>query len=316
MDTLKDLDVQSSYKIVRKLASGGMGDVFLGHQYGVHGFQKTVALKVIREDMLKLPNNREMFISEAKLVADLVHENIAHVYNLCASGNTLFIVMEYIKGITLSRFIREHRDRGQHVDPEMAAFLASRVARALAYAHRKTDNAGKPLGIVHRDVTPGNIMIDSLGVVKLTDFGIAKVVTDQSMDEQKVLMGKYPYMSPEQVNLQGTSHRSDIYALGITLYEILAQKKPFPAKSRPELLEMMRKPIEAPDALNPWIKPDLSDITMKMIRQKANERYSSARKIVIALERYMYDGGYGPTNEKLALYIKRLLTYPSNPAPE
>ena len=151
-------------------------------------------------------------------------------------------------------------------------------------------------------------MIDALGVVKLTDFGIAKVVTDQTLDEQKVLMGKYPYMSPEQVKLRGTSHRSDIYALGITLYETLMQAKPYPARSRKELLEMMEKPIESPDAHNPWIKAELADITMKMLRHRTSERFSSARKIVIALEKYMYDGGYGPTNEKLALYIKRLLS--------
>ncbi len=303
-----ELEYPTRCRILRKLASGGMGDVYLAEQLGDHGFRKIVAIKTIRRETLGQENGLEMFISEAKLGADLVHDNIGHIYNLCASSEMIFIIMEYIKGITLATFLRSHKDRGVHVDPEMAAFIASRVARALSYAHNKTDHEGARLGIVHRDVTPANIMIDTLGVVKLTDFGIAKAVTGSIPDEGKVLMGKYPYMSPEQVAFKGTDARSDIYALGVVFYEIVVQAKLYPAKSREDLIRMQAdKLVDPPDRLCPWVKPELSSIVMKMISKDPADRFVSARKVVLALEHYMYEAGYGPTNEKLARYIKHLL---------
>lgn len=305
---LENLEFLTQCQIIRKLASGGMGDVFLAEQLGTQGFRKTVAIKTIRPEMLANTRSLEMFVHEAKLVADLVHENIGQVYNLCAAEGMIFIIMEYIKGITLSKFLRYHKDRDQNVDPEMAAFIASRVARALSYAHTKTDYNGVDLKIVHRDVTPANIMIDTLGVVKLTDFGIAKAVAGATPDERNVLMGKFPYMSPEQIQLKGTDQRSDIFALGITFYEMLLQNKLFPAKTRETLLKLHTEVnIAPPSSVSPWIKAELSDIVMSMLAMDPEARMPTARKLVVALEKYMYDDGYGPTNEKLARYIKHLM---------
>lgn len=307
MKEFGDFDYQTKCRIIRKLASGGMGDVYLAEQLGVRGFKKTVAIKTIHTELLKNEQSLNMFISEAKLVADLVHENIGHVFNLCQTGEDVVIIMEYIKGITLSTFIRQHKAKGIMVDPDMSAFIGSRVARALSYAHTRTNHEGVPLKIVHRDVTPANIMIDTLGVVKLTDFGIAKAVTGDTLDERHFLMGKYPYMSPEQVQLKGTDARSDIFSLGLVMYETLLQKRLFNAKSRDELIKMHESvQVEPPSAVSPWINPELSDAVMEMLAQDIAHRVPSARKIVLKLEMYMYEGGYGPTNEKLARYIKRL----------
>lgn len=307
MEELSKLEYLTRCDIIKTIASGGMGSVYLAEQNGAFEFKKTVAIKTIRGDLLENKRTHNMFISEAKLVADLIHENIAQVYNLCNDEEIIFIIMEYIKGITLSKFIRKHKKLGKVVNSDMSAFICSRVARALSYAHNKTSRNGEPLGIVHRDVTPANILIDTLGVVKLTDFGIAKALSMGTPDEKKVLMGKYPYMSPEQVKLEGTDGRSDIFSLGVVLYEMLTHKRLFPAKSREELLEMLEDDkIEPPNELNPNIHEDLCSIIMKMLETDVNKRIPSARKLVIALEEFMYTKGYGPTNEKLSVYIRKL----------
>ncbi len=282
-----------------------MGSVYLAEQLGTRGFTKTVAIKTIRTDLLENQNTCDMFISEAKLVADLIHENIAQVYNLSEVKKNIFIVMEYIKGINLSRLIKKHKSLGLTMDTEMAAFVCSRIARALSYAHNKSSPSGQPLQIVHRDVTPGNILIDTLGVVKLTDFGIAKGITMGNPDEKKVLMGKYPYMSPEQVRLEGTNAQSDIFTLGLLFYEILTMKKIFPVKTRDDLLTKLKSYNPAPPhKLNKNVSPHLSNIVMQMLEVDPQKRTSTARKLVIQLETYMYDKGYGPTNEKLSMYMK------------
>ncbi|MBF0198921.1 MAG: serine/threonine protein kinase [Planctomycetes bacterium] len=259
MEDLKNLEYQTKCNILRLVATGGMGSVYLAEQIGAFGFKKIVAIKTIRTDLIENKSTREMFISEAKLVADLIHENIAQVYNLDTCDNVLFIVMEYIKGINLSKLIRRHIKMQKQMDPEMAAFICSRVARALSYAHHKSDHEGNLLQIVHRDVTPANVLIDTLGVVKLTDFGIAKALTMGTPDEKKVLMGKYPYMSPEQVALKGTDSRSDIFTLGVLCYEMLTLKKLIPASSREELLDLFKSSdFVPPHELNPDVHPDLS----------------------------------------------------------
>lgn len=282
-----------------------MGSVYLAEQLGACGFKKTVAVKTIRTDLLENKNTYDMFISEAKLVADLIHENIAQVYNLGQVENIVFIIMEYIKGINLSRLIKKHKKLGVPVDTEMAAFICSRVARSLSYAHNKTNSDGEPLQIVHRDVTPANVLIDTLGVVKLTDFGIAKGLTMGTPDEKKVLMGKYPYMSPEQVKLEGTDGKSDIFTLGVLFYELLTLDKIYPAKSRLELLDMLKETdVVPPHKVNSEVSTQLSELVMSMLELNPADRTSSARKLVVQLETYMYEKGYGPTNEKLSMYMK------------
>ncbi|MBF0245414.1 MAG: serine/threonine protein kinase [Planctomycetes bacterium] len=307
-DIVSELEYTTRWKVLRKLAHGGMGNVYLAEQLGIEGFKKIVAVKTIRRELITKERNLNMFISEAKLVADLIHENIMQVYNLSSTPEgDVFIIMEYVKGITFSRFLKRHRELEIRLDPEMAAFICSRVCRALSYAHSKRDHDDVFLEIVHRDVTPANIMIDTLGVVKLMDFGIAKAISMGTPDEKKVLMGKYPYMSPEQVKLEGTDGRSDIFSLGIVFYEALTGLKLFPAKSREELLELLEvSDIVSPSDIHDDIPESLSEIVMSMLQMDVSKRMKSARHAVLALEKYMYNKGYGPTNEKLAVYMSNL----------
>ena len=300
-------EFDTQIRIVRKLAEGGMGTVYLAEQIGEVGFVKTVALKVIRSDRLTDERGLRMFLDEAKLTADLVHMNIAQVYYLGSVGAQYFIVMEFLHAKTLREFMKEHRDRKQLPPMDYSAFIVSRICRALYYAHTKTDRAGRPLGIVHRDVTPSNIMIDFRGFVKLTDFGIAKALTMNMPDETKVVMGKYPYMSPEQAAGVPTDGRSDIFSLGLVLYELVTGARVYSPKDRKELLYMMQNyRIKDPRSINPHLPEELGAIIMKSLEKSLDARYQDARDFGDALEKYMYSKGYGPTNEKLARYMAKL----------
>ena len=296
-------------RVIRKIAEGGMGTVYLGEQVGESGFAKTVALKVIRRDKLADEGAARLFVDEAKLVADLVHQNILQVYNLASYRGAYFIVMEFLHGVNAREFIGrhvEHRTSENGLPPaDLSAFIASRVARALAYAHQKRDRRGRPLGIVHRDVTSTNIMLDYRGFVKLSDFGIAKAITMSTPDETKFIMGKYPYMSPEQARAERTGPESDVFSLGLCLYELLTGERPYEAKSRKELLVLFdEKEVTPPRELNPLVSEELSRITMKAIALEPEERHTTAKEFGTALELHMYSSGYGPTNEKLAEYLQ------------
>jgi len=292
-------------RILRKIADGGMGTVYLGEQLGGSGFAKTVALKFIKPERLQDPVALRMFTDEAKLVADLVHPNIVQVHNLAEFHGQYFIVMEHLHGKTLTEYLKHYRERRCLPDPGMAAFIVSRVCRGLDYAHTKRDRSGCPLGLVHRDVTPSNVMMDFRGAVKLTDFGIAKALTMNMPDETKTIMGKYPYMSPEQAAAAVTDARSDIYSLGLVLYELLTLTQVYTPKTRQELLEMIKKyRIRDPRKIVPAGLPDeLVEILMTAVKREPAERYASAQEFGDALERHMYSKGYGPTNEKLARHL-------------
>jgi len=300
----RDFEYVARCRILRKIADGGMGSVYLGEQLGHGGFAKTVALKFIKPERLANPTNLQLFAEEAQLVADLVHTNIAQVYNLASYHDRLFIIMEYLHGKTLSDYLKVYRQKKKLPDVEMSAFIISRVCRGLDYAHTKRDRTGQPLGIVHRDVTPSNIMMDFRGAVKLTDFGIAKALTTHMPDETQIIMGKLPYMSPEQAAAKGTDARSDLYSLGLILYELLTLTQVYVAHSRGDLLEMMtRYKVRDPRKIVPTLPDELVEIVMRALQRKPDKRFQTAREFSDALETHMYSRGYGPTNEKLADHL-------------
>ncbi|MEM7391790.1 MAG: serine/threonine-protein kinase [Verrucomicrobiota bacterium] len=299
-----DILCDTNIRIIKKLASGGMGDVFLGEWQGAVGFRKVVAVKTIRQELLKNKKTKELFIGEAKLVSDLIHENIIQIYQLGKRDAGYYIVMEALFGLDLRGFIKTHVKQNFAFPVELGAFVISRVCRALHYAHHKTNHEGRALGIVHRDVTPNNVMINYGGVVKLMDFGIAKALSFEVIDERRSLMGKFPYMSPEQARREGTDGRSDIYALGLVAYELLTGKMWYRVKDVDSLLAKMNDdPIPPIRKFNPEIPDVLNDIIMKSVQLAPDARFSTAREMGQALEHYMYGKGYGPTNEKLAAYI-------------
>jgi len=301
------IDEQRRYKLVRKIAEGGMGAVFDAIQYGVEGFDKRVAVKTIIESYTNSDEFVQMFIGEAKLVADLVHENIVQVYQLGRSENNYYIAMEFVDGLNLESYIDRHFDLAKELPVELGAFITSRICRGLEHAHNKLGRDGKPLNIVHRDVSPKNVMLNYEGVVKLTDFGIAKARQLMQQKEGEVLMGKVEYMSPEQANFAETDRRSDVFSLGIVMLEILTGEHIFAVEDIYETLDNVKfKEIPDPRDLRGDIPEDLAKIAMKALERDLDRRYQTAGQMGYDLEYYMYHDRFGPTNVVLANYLREL----------
>ena len=295
------------YEITRKIFEGGMGIVYEAEQHGSRAFVKRVAIKIIRPNFASQKMFIENFVGEAKLVADLIHTNIVQTYHLGEANGVAFIAMELIRGVNLEQFTLQLAEKRRVLPKELAVFITSRVARGLAYAHSKTDKNGKPLGIVHRDVSFKNILIAFEGDVKLTDFGIAKAkgfLTDQ---EGEVVAGKPDYMSPEQADFQITDKRSDIFSAGVVLAHLLLGRNIFKGATAEESRNrILNQPIPDFRALDHRIDDRLNDILHHCLAHDANRRYDTADKLLTDLEYYIYGNGYGPTNETLGKFIREL----------
>jgi serine/threonine-protein kinase len=303
-----------SYKLVRKIADGGMGVVYEALQGGAGNFTKRVAIKLIREEFSAIEEFRNNFIGEARLVADLIHTNIVQTYHLGEIQGQYFMTMEYVRGVNLEQFMDRHRALGRKIPVDLAVFIASRICRGLAYAHQKRGSDGQLLGIVHRDVNPKNVMIGFEGDVKLTDFGIAKALNLMYNEEGKVIAGKDDYLSPEQANYAVTDHRADLFAVGIVLCEMLLLRNIFRGAHRNETLKnILEMEIPPFTRLRPDIDIDLDTLISRALTRNREQRIQSAGELLEAFEMYLYSDGYGPTNEKLAVYMKEL--FEGNPTP-
>ena len=296
------------FRFTRKIAEGGMGAIYEALLYGSEGFEKTVTIKTIREKFTGDRDFVEMFIGEAKLVADLVHQNIVQIYKLGKIGSTYYIAMEYVNGINLQEFMVRHGEIGQKMPVELCAFIISRVCRGLEYAHTKRDKHGTPLGVVHRDISPKNLMISAEGEVKITDFGIAKASNLMKDQEGQVLMGKAQYMSPEQAQYMPTDARSDVFSLGVVMFELLTGEPIFGAnEDTTQILEnVVVKDIPRPRDVNPEIPEALEKIMLKALERPLTKRYQDAGKMGYDIEYFMYHKGYGPTIVTLEKYMRQL----------
>ncbi len=306
MDGILEIKDFNRFQLIRKIASGGMGTVYEAVQLGAEGFKKTMAIKTLIDDAAVDREFVEMFIGEAKLVADLVHENIAQVYQLGKHQNSFYIAMEYIHGVNLQEFHDRHIYKSISIPIDLGCFIISRVCRALAYAHSKRDKNGQLLGIVHRDVSPKNIMLSFEGVVKLTDFGIAKA-RNLMNKEGDVLYGKVPYMSPEQAAFQETDARSDIFSLGICFYELLTGDMLFgDEETIITMHKITKEDVPSIRKKRPDVPGKVEEILKKALYRDKNLRYQKAQDMIFDLEHFMYDKGYGPTNLMLQEYLKSL----------
>lgn len=294
-------------EIVRTIAEGGMGVVYEAVQHGSGRFKKRIAVKLIREEYSKISEFRNNFIGEARLVADLIHTNIVQTYHLGEISGQYYMTMEYVDGITLEDFITRHQKTAQQIPADLATFIVSRVCRGLAYAHQKCDSDDRPLGIVHRDVNPRNIMLAQEGDVKLTDFGIAKALDLMYNEEGEVIAGKDEYLSPEQARREVTDARADLFGCAIVLSELLLCDNLFEA-STPEATQRNILELNIPDfcELRKDIDPRLDDILQHAFKRDRQKRYQTAAQMLTALEKFIYGEGYGPTNEKLASYVDDL----------
>ncbi|MBI4616726.1 MAG: serine/threonine protein kinase [Planctomycetes bacterium] len=295
------------FRLVRKIAEGGMGCVWEALQYGVEGFTKKMAVKTINEKMSSDAEFVEMFVGEAKLVANLVHENIVQIYQLGRLEGQFYIAMEYISGVNLQEVMDAHSRKSKKPPVELATFVISRVCRSLNYAHTKKDEYGKLLGVVHRDVSPKNIMINFEGLVKLTDFGIAKAANYMRNREGDILLGKTQYMSPEQAAFKETDPRSDLFSLGICMFELLTGECLFQDDDTLVILDKVQhEKLPAIRNFVSDIPKEVERILYKALERELDRRYQSAAEMLSDLEHFMYDKGYGPTNQVLEKYMREL----------
>lgn len=294
----------STYHVVRTIAKGGMGTVCEAVHRGVNGFEKRVAIKQLLPKLSEDETFVSMFIAEAKLVADLVHENIIQIYQFNRDERGYYIVMEYVNGLSLAEFIQRHEDNP--LSEELAVFIISRIARGLAHAHSRRDIHGKSLKIVHRDVCPKNTLITTEGLPKLGDFGIATAGKRLLVESESGWpWGKVAYMSPEQARKEEVDHRSDQYSLGLVLFELLAMKR--------ARLPWLRSPLVAAsqgwvdwDALPRKTSKRLKKLMRKMLDNDPNKRYESTDELARDLEYHIYRKGYGPTIVTLERYLRDL----------
>src|SRR5258705_3831228 len=286
MESTKTVEYKGAFRLVNKVAEGGMATVYEAEQLGPEGFTKRIALKVIHPHYAKRTEFLRLFIDEAKLSANLMHGNVVQIYQLGEVGGEYFIAMEFIQGPTLRSVIDRHYELGTPIPGTLAAYICSRVARALDFAHNFVSPAGTRLDIVHRDVSPGNVMITWDGHIKLADFGIAKARTSfDPASEQRMRTGKKHYMSPEQVlGGSGVDGKSDVFSLGVVLYELLALSPLFREEETSLLVdEVAVQPL-------PNLRSRITDLDkgletiLLMSLQRTPGRRASAAQLSAALE--------------------------------
>jgi serine/threonine protein kinase len=282
-------DAFGPYQLIDRIAVGGMAEVFKAKRSGVEGFEKIVALKRILPHLSENKEFLDMFVDEAKMVAGLTHPNIVQIFDLGRIESSYYIAMEYVHGRDLRTTIRRARDKGLRMPLDLSLRVVSQVCAALEYAHRKKDARGRPMQIVHRDVSPQNILVTFEGNLKLADFGIAKAATKASTTDRGALRGKLLYMSPEQAWGRTIDRRSDVFSLGIVLYEMITEQKPFMGTgSEMTILEMVRKcVITPPREVNPRVPEALDRVIMKALARNPDERYQDAGQMQRGIEKIL-----------------------------
>ncbi len=288
------------YTLLEKIGQGGMAEVFRAKSFGVEGFEKVLVIKRILPQLAREPKFVEMFVREAKLAVRLSHANVVQVFDLGRVADSLFIAMEFVHGLDLATMLAWARRHGAQISVATAAYVAAEVAKGLDHAHRRRDEQLRPLGVVHRDVSPQNVLLSYEGEVKVTDFGIAKAKDTLDADDDDrpradgriPIRGKYAYLSPEQANGEPVDARSDIWSLGVVVYEMLAGTNPFAAPTVFETLRRVRA-AEAPplELARPDVPREFADILRKTLAQKPADRYADAARLHDDLLAFLYSSG-------------------------
>ncbi len=302
------LEEFGNYYLLEKIAVGGMAELFKARQRGVHNFEKIVAIKRILPHLSDNDEFVRMFIDEAKLAAQLTHPNIVQIFDLGKAGGFYYIAMEFVDGRDLRSLLRKVREYRMPFPEPVAAFVAMKVAGALDYAHRKKGMNDKELKLVHRDISPQNILIGSEGAVKLVDFGIAKAATKSTQTMAGALKGKLLYMSPEQALGQPLDSRSDIYSLGLVLFELLTGERCFQADSELGVLEKVRLgKVQDVRSVNPTVSAEVAGILERALQKDVERRYPSARLLERDLKGYLSRLTNDPSEHEVAEYVNTLL---------
>ena len=283
----------SRYRITDKIASGGMAEVFKGVAESLQGFRKTVAIKRILPALTRNNKFITMFLDEARLSLFLQHANIVQVFDIGHADDTYFIVMEFVDGVDLKAILEWRRRIGRRLTIGQTIYLIMEVCKGLAYAHDLiSPETGESLGIVHRDVSPANVLISRNGEIKLADFGLAKAASQLESTDPGVVKGKMSYLSPEAARGENVDQRSDIFSVGILLYEMLTSKRLFYGDTDYQTVELVRNAKIPPIAAqNPEVEPEFEEICRKALARRTEDRFQTATDLQDALAHYLFSRG-------------------------
>jgi serine/threonine-protein kinase len=299
------------YSIVDRLAIGGMAELFKAQLTAQHGFEKLVVIKKILPHLAQDASFVEMFIDEARITAQLDHRNIVQVFELGTDADTPYIAMQYVDGIDVLALLRECARAQIRLPPDLAALIARDVLDALDYAHQAVGSNGKPLGIVHRDISPGNVLLSWRGDVKLTDFGIARAAERRHKTDAGTLKGKYGYMSPEQVSGSDVDGRSDLFSIGILLAEMVMARRLFTSANDLDILLMVRD--ARLDRLHKYATEfpvELRVITVRALQRRVEDRWQSAAQFRDAIDDWLRKTTRAGSRE-LAAFVGKVINAPT-----
>jgi eukaryotic-like serine/threonine-protein kinase len=296
------------YQLIRKLATGGMAEVFLAKAAGPMGFEKTLVLKRILPHLAEESSFVEMFLGEAKLAAQLTHPHIAQIFDFGEAEGSYFLAMEYVDGPSLRTLIKRSVNQAQPLPPALCARLVSQACEGLAFAHDFVDpETGESLGLIHRDISPDNILLSRQGAVKVVDFGIAKAAGQGHKTRSGVIKGKLAYMPPEQLRARDMDRRVDVYALGVVLYELLTGQRPYTSDSDAGLMQAILFESPVPVAqLRANVPESLQHILERALTKEPAQRYPDCHALQSDLEDFILSVGKPVTTHQVAQLIQSL----------
>lgn len=303
---------QGKYTLIRKLRASGMAEVWLARQHGTEGFAKDVVIKRILPHLAEDNKLVTMFLDEARIAANLNHPNVVQIFDLGNDGYNYFIAMEYIRGHDIEQIQDQIKQRRLQFPIELAVQMVSNTCLGLAYAHDCKTADGTPMQVVHRDVSPQNILVSEAGVVKLIDFGIAKARTSSTRTQVGHTKGKICYMSPEQMMARELDRRSDIFSLGIVMYEMLCGIKPFDGDNLLACYHKLKQGIPDPRTHRSELSPELAGLMMKALAYDREDRYPTATALRYELQRYLSTQGMAIGPEHLSDFLTWLFAPPDS----
>ncbi|MFT3710083.1 MAG: serine/threonine-protein kinase [Archangium sp.] len=305
---MSTLGTLGKYTLVKKLATGGMAEVFLARAEGPGGFAKKCVVKRILPHFNDDPRFTEMFLGEARLAAELNHPNLVQIFDFGQHNGQYFLCMEFIDGPNVRVLNQAARRDFGAMDFAVAARLISTAAEGLHYAHELRDEAGNLVNLVHRDISPDNILVSRSGAVKVVDFGIAKASTQPHLTKSGMIKGKMAYMPPEQLAREPLDRRADLFALGIVLYELITGGMPFDATSEVSIIQaiMSVKPLERPTVYRPDCPPELEAIVTKCLEKDREKRYPSCRELQSDLEAFIQKTGKTVGTREISTLVTQL----------
>ena len=296
------------YKIVRRIALGGMAELYLAYATGLDGFEKLIAIKRVQPAFAADPDFVTMFLDEARTAATLSHPNIAQVHDVGVDGHSYFLAMEFVDGRDVRHLLREAIGRDQKMPLPIAVAIAGAVCAGLHAAHENRAPDRAPLHIVHRDVSPGNVLVTFGGAVKLIDFGIAKAARRRTVTQAGQLKGKAGYMSPEQCTGGTIDRRSDIFSLGVMLYELTTTTRLYRGRDEYQIMRrIVHGAVKPPGLVVPSYPAELERIVLRALARDPEQRYQTARDLHLDLLRFAKSHGMEATEYDLAAYVQQLI---------